>query len=396
MVTRRPARDDASRHLQALPDDRDVQAFWESVEAQLDDLAARLIAEIRTELPSYQALPPQEQNRTVRELLGAMTLSLTTGELPRSERLQMIRASARRRAYYGMPIYDVLAAFHFAHRGLWATFRSSPCATERLLVELVEPMAAWAQAMSQAVVDAYVAEQGGRDPREKEMRSQLFDALDDPARDQTTVDVLRELAYDAEGEFTVVVSRHQAWTRENTAALQRSCRRYAGVLQIGARAGLAVLISQGMAIDDLASAAREIVGPVALGVGLPRTGLPGIRASIVDARRSLEVAESTDDQVVRFADQWFFATLLHSAPELDPLLSAATASATVHPDLADAVLAFADAGYSLVGAGERLRLNANSVSYRLGRWKEHTGLDVRDFSDLAASMLAVRRARSAR
>ncbi|WP_105687954.1 CdaR family transcriptional regulator [Microbacterium sp. MYb64] len=383
-------------HLTAVPTPAATSRFWAEVEDGLDALTGRLVEEIREELPTYHALPAEEQTRTVRELLGAMTESLRKHELPPPERLQMIRASARRRAYYGMPVYDVLAAFHFAHRGLWERFRGAPSGSERLLVDLVEPMAAWAQEMSQAVVDAYVDQQGGRDARERELCAQLFELLDDPGRLDGVSDILRELSYDPDGEFTVLVGRRRAWTRDATAALQRASRRLTGVVRQGTRAGLAIMISQGMAVDDLAHAAHEVIGAEPLGVGLARRGVEGIRESVADAVLALRVAEESGRAIARFDEEWFLAALVDQTTRLAPLLARPKEVAVQNPDLAEAVVAFADAGFSLAGAGERLRLHPNSVSYRLGKWQEHTGLDVRSFSDLARSLAAIARARSAR
>lgn len=378
-------------HLQALPTASDLKAFWDEVETQLDGLAERLILEIRNEIPSYHALPASEQVRTVRELLGAMTESLKHSEPPQPARLQMIRASARRRAYYGMPVYDVMAASYFAHRGLWEVFRASRFGTEKLLVGFVDPMAAWAQAMNQAVVDAYVDQQGGSDARERELRTQLFDLIEDPARTHGVAEVLSELAYDPDGAFTVVVGRQHVWTQEALAALQRSSRRLNGVVQTCNRSGRAVMLAQGMSIDDLVLAARGIVGDAPLGVGLARRGLEGIRDSIVDGVRALRVAEAKGRPVVKFEEEWFLATLIDAHPSLDPLLAQAREVAQNHPELARAVIAFSEAGFSLAAAGEQLRLHPNSVSYRLAKWHERTGLEVRSFPDLARSLVAISR-----
>lgn len=65
-------------------------------------------------------------------------------------------------------------------------------------------------------------------------------------------------------------------------------------------------------------------------------------------------------------------------------------------DLADTVEAFSSEGLTLAGAAKRLHIHPNSVAYRLNRWQELTGLNPRNFSDLALSVLAVLFARENR
>ncbi|MER6758986.1 MULTISPECIES: PucR family transcriptional regulator [Amycolatopsis] len=380
--------------LSAVPGPADRDRFWAAIEDGLDELARGLVARIRAELPSYALLPESEHFRNVRSLYETMTRSLAEGAPPNPEVLQSIRASARRRAYYDMPVYDVLAAFHHAHQELWEALRRSDLATESLLVELVGPMAHWSQAMSQAVVDAYVAQQGGREQHERETRARFFDVLhaDGPGQDAT--DLMRELALDPDGEFTVLVARNRWWPRESVDALQRAGRRITGVVHADARAGLLTIVSQGAVLDDVVALAAEVGGESRpLGIGLTRPGLAGIRLGLGDATRALRLAEADGRAAVRFETDWFAAVIPDLAPLLGPLLEPIRRVAGEQPDLADAVVAYAESGFTLRGTGAALALHPNSVSYRLTRWHQLTGLDVRSFAELALSLVAITEAR---
>jgi sugar diacid utilization regulator len=50
---------------------------------------------------------------------------------------------------------------------------------------------------------------------------------------------------------------------------------------------------------------------------------------------------------------------------------------------------------SIAATSHVVRLHANSVTYRLGRWTDLTGMDPRTFSGLVESVIACRRATSA-
>lgn len=380
--------------LSAVPGPADRDRFWASIEDGLDELARGLVGRIRAELPSYALLPEDEHFRNVRSLYATMTRSLAEGAPPNPEVLQSIRSSARRRAYYDMPVYDVLAAFHYAHQDLWTALRGSALATESLLVELVGPMAHWSQAMSQAVVDAYVAQQGGREQHERETRARFFDVLHADGPGEGAADLMRELALDPDGEFVVLVARNHWWPRESVDALQRAGRRITGIVHTDARAGLLTVVSQGVVLDDVVALAVEVGGEsLPLGIGLPRRGLAGIRLGIGDATRALRLAEADGRAVVRFDTDWFPAVIPDLVPLLGPLLEPTCRIAVEQPDLADAVVAYAESGFTLRGTGSALSLHPNSVSYRLSRWHQLTGLDVRSFSALALSLVAITEAR---
>ncbi|MEV2191164.1 hypothetical protein AB0I02_09255 [Streptomyces phaeochromogenes] len=48
----------------------------------------------------------------------------------RPGRLLVVQSAARRRAYHGLPVYDVFAAFHIVARRLWDDLRTAARATE--------------------------------------------------------------------------------------------------------------------------------------------------------------------------------------------------------------------------------------------------------------------------
>ncbi|MHD0282236.1 helix-turn-helix domain-containing protein [Rhodococcus aetherivorans] len=59
-----------------------------------------------------------------------------------------------------------------------------------------------------------------------------------------------------------------------------------------------------------------------------------------------------------------------------------------HPHLAEAVSAFAQSGFSASAAARRLHLHPNSLAYRLERWQQLTGWDLRTVDGLVRSMVA--------
>ncbi|MFI9776162.1 helix-turn-helix domain-containing protein [Streptomyces sp. NPDC051956] len=53
------------------------------------------------------------------------------------------------------------------------------------------------------------------------------------------------------------------------------------------------------------------------------------------------------------------------------------------------MMAFADAGLSLVNAADTLLIHPNTVAYRLGQWHKLTGSDPRTFAGLVRSVVGI-------
>ena len=62
--------------------------------------------------------------------------------------------------------------------------------------------------------------------------------------------------------------------------------------------------------------------------------------------------------------------------------------AGAHPSLRETVIAFAEADMSITRCARSSHLHANTVVYRLGRWRELTGWDPRTFFGLTRSFAA--------
>ncbi|MFE7613173.1 PucR family transcriptional regulator [Streptomyces celluloflavus] len=368
-----------------------MSTLCDAVALRLERADPDLTARIRAELPSYEHLPELEHRRTVRDLVRRMLSSIASGRGPIAEHLQFTRRSALRRTQLGVSAYDVLSSFHIVRRELWAAMQSAPEATDDLLLGLVEPIGRWTETMSASVVDAFVAESPGTAVQHAELRQRFLSELGDRSLGEQVAETARALAFDVEGRFQAFCAPRASWPRPEVENLQRATRRLSGVMQCGVRGDVMIAIAQDCDPVLVVRTVHGIAGDrSAVGIGLPRQGLIGAHLSTIDAERALRTAQLWNEPSVRFADSWLEATLLDSQPRLVPILAGIQQAQRDHPDLAAAVLAFADCGFSLSDAARRLNVHPNTMGYRLSRWQELTGADPRTFAGLARSVIGCR------
>ncbi|GCD99051.1 hypothetical protein EHYA_06763 [Embleya hyalina] len=370
-----------------------MSRLCDAVALRLEHEDPDLTARIRVELPSYEHLPELEHRRTVHDLTRRMLASIASGQGPIAEHLQFTRRSALRRTQLGVSAYDVLGSFHIVRREVWAALRSAPEATDELLLRLVEPLGRWTEAMSTAVVDAFVADAPGTAVQHAELRQRFLSELGDRSLGEQVIESARALAFDVEGRFQAFCAARAAWPRPEVENLQRATRRLSGVVHCGVRGDVMIAIAQDCDPVLVVRTVHGIAGDrSAVGIGLPRRGLEGAHLSIVDAERALRTARLWNEPSVRFSDSWLEATLLDSRSRLMPILADIQQAQRDHPDLAAAVLAFADCGFSLADAARRLNVHPNTMGYRLTRWQELTGADPRTFAGLVRSVIGCRSA----
>ncbi|MGX9885665.1 dioxygenase family protein [Streptomyces sp. NPDC002276] len=354
------------------PDGHPLRLLCESLRSRLDELSVELTDDIRREIPSYAAMPLAEQRRTVRVRLGYVLRGLALDVEPTAEDLLEVQTASRRRAYYGLPVQDVLATFHLVSRRLWDELRTAArgTAAEDTAIELVAPLWLWVQAMSGVVADVYADEAGARYGREAGLRQRFLELLrTGGAPREHTAEIARELGFDPDGEFQALCTTAAVWSAEGRLGLlQRAAQQVTGKVSCGLSGELMVAITQRSDPADLVSRVIKLGGDDALvGVGLVRPGLAGAEMSISDAERALVVAEQ-GGRATAFEDAWLRASLVDSRDRLLSLFTEIRRVAGEQPQLAETVLAFADAGLSLAHTADALRIHANTVAYRLGQW----------------------------
>jgi hypothetical protein len=122
--------------------------------------------------------------------------------------------------------------------------------------------------------------------------------------------------------------------------------------------------------------------------------MSGARQSIIDARLAYAALGERGGRM-EFARSWGLCLVHAHRDAIDPLVEGARQTADSRPHLLHAVVAFADAGFSVSQAARALQVHPNTLSYRLDQWRRHTGLDPRSVCGLAHSLYVHRCAGSA-
>ena len=90
----------------------------EALEQHRDELAAAMLSRLRADLPSYATLARSEPGGQIIDMaklfLGYYIDAFRHRELPSQEMLAPVRSVAQRRATGGVPMEDVMSAFHLA------------------------------------------------------------------------------------------------------------------------------------------------------------------------------------------------------------------------------------------------------------------------------------------
>ncbi|MGW7757434.1 helix-turn-helix domain-containing protein [Streptomyces violaceusniger] len=171
------------------------------------------------------------------------------------------------------------------------------------------------------------------------------------------------------------------------ARLQTRLDLLSGTHAVGQERGAVVVLVQDGDADRVADAfGRQ--GLTCVAVGLVRTGDYAVRESLRDARAAAVVARGRAG-LWEFAELWPMALALGAGERVEPLLGPVAEVARRHPHLAEAVRAFTDYGFTVSSAARSLTVHPNTLSYRLKRWKELTGVEVRTVTGLVASRTAV-------
>ncbi|MFE9632395.1 helix-turn-helix domain-containing protein [Streptomyces sp. NPDC006463] len=356
---------------------------------QLSDASTRAVLE---QVPSFRECGQDGADlaSTVRQFLhvgiNALAESRTATTPAEAE---LARAYGARKAVEGIPPDELTLSFYVVLRAVWVEFPWSTAQGDILttLIGAMERSMHWLQNITTAVSSGHHEALVGTWLDVSVVGQQLLNALDDSdASDADVRLVVQRLGMDPEGSFQAWVAPHP---EDGSAGrlLHTHLSQQPGRCAVVRTDGHLVVVGQRTDASAVEAALSE-AGAAVVGVGLRRDGVSGARHSLGDARSVLRVTRHRPG-VHRYASLWLFALAADSAATTQPLLQDALAAARAHPHLADAVRAFADHGFSVAAAARALHLHANTLTYRLERWHELTGLDYRDYMGLVTSRTAV-------
>lgn len=352
----------------------------------LPAIAERMATSIRRELPEYVAVPFAEHVSHVQEQQSHQIRALLERRLPDRDDLRRARELGRRRAAQGLPVQSVIGAFHVGNQELWQLLRER-VRDDRLLTDVPEVMWKTVHQMTSALAAAHAEASRAMHARQITMRYRLFELLLDGSADEEAAEVAIGLGLGLEDQFLAACATSGPSSAYGLDALQRRLDRGRGTAYVGRVGRLVMVLGQATTAQDMIDALQAHAGADAVGIGLARAGLPGAVATLRDARWALAAAEPKGG--VRFFERdWLQACLLAEQDRLRPLVERSMPTARANAHLTATVTAFVDADFSISATAQHLDLHANTVAYRLERWKALTGWDVRTFDGLLLSLLA--------
>ncbi|MBW3619459.1 MAG: helix-turn-helix domain-containing protein [Actinobacteria bacterium] len=372
----------------------DIAALATRVAAELDVLSGDIVGCIVAELPGYaDAVPADDLRASVHRTIEMMLVGIAEDRPPRPEEISIRRELGHRRALQGLPVRSLIQAYHVGYRELWqALVRALPAdapGTATRLLAVATTVWSWVHETTDAIAEAHRETMRAQEAHVIGARQRFTELL--VAGDLTADEAPRlaaSIGFDVQADFRVVACSVVAADGADARRIQAVLETLSGSHSVVARGPKVIVTTQGVDETTLVGRLAAELPEAAFGVGLERRGLVGARESLGDAERALEVAAAGG--VARFEDEWLWATLRGSAARLGDVLAVGAAAAVQHPHLAETVLVFGDAGFSVSETARQLSLHANTVAYRLERWHALTGWDPRTFAGLTRSLAALR------
>ncbi|MCI2420117.1 helix-turn-helix domain-containing protein [Saccharopolyspora sp. K220] len=358
----------------------------------LPELVSEIVDRIRQEVPGYHVVERADQeSRVTRQFEGLLT-GLVTRRPPSRTENKHARDLGRQRAREGLPLESMISAYHVGYREMWNELLVRAGAHDlglrAELAGLIGTAWTWVQQASSAAADAYGETARAEEAAQLGLAHRFFDALvagGSPTGDQGRF--AQALGFDSHGVFQAVCSPTDVWSDEALTSLRDRLRRRRGTMRCVPRGAVVIALIQAIPAEALIGVMHQLVPCAPLGVGLARPGLPGASASIADAQEVLTAAE--DGAVSTFEHDWLLATIRPQESRLAALLGQCGETAAENPEIAETVRGFAENDLSLTATGRALHVHANTVKYRLDRWEQLTGWDVRSWDGLSASMVGL-------
>lgn len=377
----------------AGPVEDEVARLCADVRRDVPVIVPEIVTHIRAASPDYDHVPRADHEKYVGEQFRGLLDGLATRRPPTAVQSEAARELGRQRARQGVRVEEMIGAYQVGYREMWNVLLARADAREpqlaAQLVRLVDLWWTWIRLISSASADAHAETLRSQHAVQITMAHRFLEILhagEDASGE--AVHLARALTFDPDGSFQAICFLLPARTEDGLDQLRQRLRRLPGTVHSATRGSHGIVLCQSASADAVTTAVHDALPGQGVGIGLLRPGLAGAEASIVDAERALAVA--CDGEAVQFGEEWLPATLLPHSPRLAPLLQAGSDIAAEHPHLAQAVLGYAECGFSITAAARSLNLHPNSVKYRLDRWTQLTGWDPRSVRGLLNSWISLR------
>jgi PucR C-terminal helix-turn-helix domain len=350
--------------------------------ADLEPFTEDVVSRLRGEVGSYAAVPFDEHVSNVSGQIRDILIGVGSGRRPTQRSLDEAADFGWRRASQGVPLGDLMEAYHFCYREIWMALtagRRRPETTDTELVAIVDLLWSWTQGLSSAAARAHADALRTSFAEQTDIRRRFFQALLEGDLEGAAIERLASpLEFDPRGSYQALVANERA-------ALHPG--RHQGVVHSYAIDGLLYVLLQDADVEGIATALAG-KGDTPIGIGVRRAGLDGAALSLETAQLALTIAERRQ-AAVSFGSAWLPAIAERHREQLETLFSDGGEIAAEHPELAETIEAFAAGRFRIAECAARLHLHPNSAKYRLDRWARLTGWDPYTIDGLVSSLLAI-------
>lgn len=395
-------------------EDSQISEMVDFLMAKADSIGVLLAKRYREEIVEYRSLPEgfieQDVAPTARHNLETMLLGLSHDATITNEHLDRFRESAVRRFRQGVPIQALLHAYRLWGHTVWDQVQMAPQVADypegalRIAGKIMQHV----DYVSAAVTEAYLDEASGMIHDREKGRRDFLEALiagNQPGRIATHA---KHFNLKVDGSYFVVLVRRRPG-RQNTSISMRVCLEtvqksisgtQAKVGLAGARDEEVVAIVEAIRgtpldsrdqLDRLASSLPEF----SVTVGRLREGLPSVAQGYVDAQNATSFAVLNKTPRAYLFSDTLLDQIARSSPFRHDLAGDTTdliaaCDAKRGSGLLETIRAYVDCGFKLVQTAEILRVQPNTVKYRLNRIAQVTGHDPLQVQGMTLFTLALR------
>ncbi len=354
------------------------------VEQRLPEIATRVLTEIRARVPAYTAIRNEDILASVQGLLGAVVTHAKTAEQPSRELLEPFEEHAQRRAFDGVPLDALLQAIHIGSREIIAVldeeFQNAGVPVEGLL-QMRDLAWEWANGITSTVARLHGDLEEQRLRRERSRRTEFVRTL---LLGTHPGDRLRANA----SRFGLALDRPYVPFCSRPTSRRDALDIASTILRTGADGGLSPVVET---LDGdlvgLSPTLPQVSGHL-VAVGEPMV-IDQVHQSFADACAALDAAhafEMTGTFMLEdLGPRPLVVTAERAAERLDRRVLAPFPDDPEPNEIERTVLDYLNHDQDAEGTARRMCVHVNTVRYRVGRFRELTGLDLRRTEDLVAA-----------